>query len=197
MKILAVADIISPELSNSTGREEFLADIELILSCGDLPPEYLSSLRHKIDAPLLYILGNHDLRYSSSPPQGCQCIDRKLVSVNDRTILGFSGCKWYNGGENQYTEEQMRRTIARLRFPLWLRGRPELVITHAPPRHIHDGEDPCHQGFESYIKLIEKYQPAYFIHGHMHKEFAHEHERITTYNSTQVINAYGFYIFEI
>ena len=197
MKILSVADKVFPELLESAELGKFLTGVELIVSCGDLPPEYLTSLRHTFDVPLLYILGNHDLRYSSSPPQGCQCIDGRIVTINDHSIVGFSGSKWYNGGINQYTEKQMNRTIARLRFSLWRNGRPDLVITHAPPRHIHDGEDLCHQGFVSYIKFIEKYQPAYFIHGHIHKQFTDEQERITSYNSTQIINAYGFYIFEI
>ncbi|MDJ0622255.1 MAG: metallophosphoesterase [Desulfocapsaceae bacterium] len=196
MKILSVADKVAPELLDDQELRERCSDLDLIVSCGDLPPEYLTTLRHQLDVPLLYILGNHDLRYASSPPHGCQCIDGKIVTIDNCSIAGFSGSRWYNGGMNQYTEKQMSKTIARLRFSLWRNGSPDLVITHAPPRHIHDAEDPCHKGFRSYIKFIEKYQPAYFIHGHIHKQFADDQERITAYNSTKIINAYGFYFFE-
>lgn len=197
MKILSVADKVSPELLESPELREHCRGVDIILSCGDLPPEYLTSLRHQFDAPLLYVLGNHDLRYATSPPAGCQCIGGKIVAVKNYSIVGFSGSRWYNGGINQYTEKQMNKAIARLRFSLWRNGRPDLVITHAPPRHIHDAEDPCHKGFASYRKFIEKYNPSYFIHGHIHQQFRDEQERITTFNSTQVINAYGFYLFEI
>jgi len=146
---------------------------------------------------LLYILGNHDIRYEESPPVGCQNIDRRLVRFKGREILGLSGSRWYNGGLNQYTEPEMKKRINGLRFYLWRKGGPDIVITHAPPRHVHDAEDPCHKGFRSFNSLIEKYSPTHFIHGHIHSFFENDTDRITTVNSTQVINSYGFYVFKI
>ena len=32
----------------------------------------------------------------------------------------------------------------------------DIIITHAPPRHIHDAEDQCHRGFESFQHLIDR-----------------------------------------
>ena len=196
MRILTVADTVSDELLDKVGGAPFLKDIDLIFSCGDLPPEYLSSLAFRYDVPLLYILGNHDLRYQS-PPGGCRCIDRQIVTFNDLKILGFSGSRWYNGGINQYTEQEMARFIAKLRFPLWRQGTPDLIISHAPPRHINDAEDPCHKGFRSFSKFITKYEPPYFIHGHIHRLFKDDSERMQTINTTQVINCYGYYTLEI
>lgn len=98
---------------------------------------------------------------------------------------------------NQYTEKEMGRSISRMRFSLWRNGTPDIVVTHAPPRHIGDAEDPCHKGFRCYTKFIEKYSPSYFIHGHIHRQFESEKDRITIVNKTQVINSYGFFIFEI
>lgn len=197
MKILSVADVVTPDLLENLKGGPFIDGVELILGCGDLPPEYLSSLRNKYDAPLLYVLGNHDLRYKSQPPVGCTHIDRKLISLGDINITGFSGSRWYNGNMNQYTEQQMARHINKMRLALWRRGGVDLVVTHAPPRFIHDAEDPCHKGFRAFRKFIDKYQPGYFVHGHIHAHFSNDAERLTQSNATSVINSYGYYVFEI
>ncbi len=197
MRILTVSDKVSANLLQSPEILDEYKDIALILSCGDLPPEFLASLRHRYDVPLYYILGNHDLRYQSSPPDGCQHIHGQIIDFMGLRIVGFSGSRWYNGGMNQYTEKQMRKIIGRMRLALWRSGAPDIVITHAPPRYIHDAEDPCHKGFKSYINFIDKYRPSYFIHGHIHRLFKEEDERITLYNTTKVINSYGFHVIEI
>ncbi len=112
-------------------------------------------------------------------------------------ILGLEGSRWYNGGPYQYHERQMRHKINCLRFQIWRRGGIDIVITHAPPRHVHDAEDRCHKGFNCFMKLIKRYAPAYFIHGHIHKHFSNPDERITTVIKTKVINTCGYTSFEI
>jgi len=197
MKILSVADYVVKDLLEAAGGGPAIDGIELILSCGDLPPEYLAALRHRYDVPLLYVLGNHDLRYTASPPLGCLHIDRKIVNVGTTRILGFSGSRWYNGNINQYSEEQMAGFVKKLRFALW-RGRGvDLVVTHAPPRFIHDAEDRCHRGFRIFRHFIDKYNPRYFVHGHIHTLFASDEERITRVNSTFVVNCYGYHVLQI
>ena len=62
----------------------------------------------------------------------------------------------------------LRRKILRLKPQLWWKGGVDIIITHAPPRHVHDGPDRCHWGFNSFNWLIQKYSPKYFIHGHIH-----------------------------
>ena len=197
MKILSVADTISKDLLETVGGGPAIDNIELILACGDLPPEYLSALRHRYDTPLLYVLGNHDLRYASSPPVGCLHIHRRIVRFGSLRIAGFSGSRWYNGNINQYTEKQMARFVRKMRFALWCSRGVDLIITHAPPRFIHDAEDPCHRGFRIFVEFIEKYQPRYFIHGHIHTLFANDTERVTRVKSTAVINSYGYHVLEV
>lgn len=197
MKILCVADVVIKELLDSSEGSPAVDDIDLILGCGDLPPEYLSSLRHKYDVPLYYILGNHDIRFDTQPPVGCLHIDRKIVTAGKIKIAGFSGSRWYNGNSNQYTEKQMGRHIGKMRFSLWRNGGVDLVVTHAPPRFIHDAEDPCHKGFRAFRKFIDKYQPSYFVHGHIHALFNNDSERLTSLNTTSIINSYGYYVLEI
>jgi Icc-related predicted phosphoesterase len=197
MKILCVADAVVKDLLEPIGGSPAISDIELVISCGDLPPEYLTALRNRYDVPLYYVLGNHDIRYASSPPRRCTHIDRKIVHMGTTKIIGFSGSRWYNGNVNQYTEEQMSGFIGRLRFSLWRAKGVDLVVSHAPPRYIHDAEDLCHRGFRSFRRFIDKYRPGHFLHGHIHAHFTEDAERITQIDSTTVINCYGYHVLEI
>lgn len=196
IKILTVSDVVEPVL-HPVINDERLRDVELILSCGDLPPEYLTYLAHFTRAPLYYVLGNHDIRYDTKRPQACFDLHGRLVHFKGLNILGLEGSMWYNGGPHQYTENEMRRILRRLRSSIWWRGGIDLVITHAPPRGIHDDEDLCHQGFKSFRWLIKKYKPRYFIHGHIHKSFNDPAERVSLVDKTKVINTYGHYVLEI
>ncbi len=196
MRILSVSDFIVPELYDNFDTEKF-SDIDLILSCGDLPPEYLSFLLSKINAPLYYVRGNHDIRYESKPPMGCCDLHGKIVTFKGMKLFGLEGSRWYNGGPNQYTEEEMKKKIFTLLPSLWWHRGFDIIITHAPPRYIQDGEDPCHKGFKSYNKLINRYKPDYFIHGHIHKNFINPSHRITFVEKTKVINTVGYNILDI
>ena len=196
MKILTLSDVVVPELSGRFDVRPF-DGVELVLSCGDLPPEYLSSIRERMNAPLYYVRGNHDLRYRSAPPLGCVDIHQRRISVGGLRIMGLEGSRWYNGGPIQYRESQMRYMIWRMLPGLWLSGGVDLIVTHAPPRHIHDAEDRCHRGFKSYLKLIARFKPRYFIHGHIHAHFSDPAQRQTRIGRTRVINTFGYNILEI
>jgi len=196
MKILAISDIVVPELADRIDLRRF-RDIELILSCGDLPPEYLSVIREKLDVPLFYVRGNHDIRYRSAPPVGCLNIHQRRISFNGLRIMGLEGSRWYNGGPIQYREYQMRRMIWRMLPGLWFGGGVDIVVTHAPPRHINDAEDRCHRGFKSFLRLIARFKPRVFIHGHIHAHFTDPSQRVTQVGDTQVINAFAWYLLEV
>ncbi len=195
MKILAVSDFIEP-LSSDLLRGNILSDVQLIISCGDLPPDYLSTLSRAFAAPLYYVRGNHDLRYESRPPKNCFDIHAQLVPFEDVTILGLEGSHWYNGRPLQYTEAQMRQIVRFLRPRLHRSKHLDMVVAHAPPRYIHDTDDPCHRGFQVFRRLINRYQPKYFLHGHIHRRFDDPEQRITRIGRTRVINCSGCYLFE-
>ena len=196
MRVLTVSDRVEPVLYDQFD-PQLVERVELILACGDLPPEYLSFLSDRLNAPLFYVCGNHDLRHDARPPLGCTQLIHNLVEFKGKKILGLEGSRWYNGGQHQYTENEMHWKIQRLRPLIWWHKGVDIVITHAPPRHIHDAEDRCHRGFKSFRWLIEKYSPAYFIHGHIHAHFTDTSQRTTVYNQTQVINTFGYYVFDI
>ncbi|MCP4022188.1 MAG: Icc-like protein [Desulfobacteraceae bacterium] len=196
IRILAVSDYIDKMLTQQV-EDKTLDPVDLILSCGDMEPEYLSFLRDRLDRPLYYIKGNHDIRYKADNPMGCANIHSKIVRFKSLNIMGLEGSIWYNGGQNQYTDQMMKTIIKRMWFPIWWKGGIHIVITHAPPRHIHDREDRCHMGFDSFKKLIKKRKPQYLIHGHIHGEFENMEQRSTVFDATKVINTCGYSILEV
>lgn len=86
MKLLLLSDKESAFLWDyyQPGR---LKEYDLILSCGDLKAEYLSFLVTMGRAPLLYVHGNHDTRYRSSPPEGCENIEDKLYIQDRKSVV--------------------------------------------------------------------------------------------------------------
>ena len=59
MKILFLADEESKMYWEYFKKEDFKG-IDVIVSCGDLNPSYLSFLTTMVGVPLLYVHGNHD-----------------------------------------------------------------------------------------------------------------------------------------
>lgn len=196
MKILLLADEEDRFLYDYY-RPGALKDYGLILSAGDLKGEYLSFLVTMANRPLLYVHGNHDARYSRRPPEGCRCIEDRIVNVGGLRILGLGGSALYNGGEHQYSERQMRRRIRRLRFRLWRSGGVDIVISHAPVAGFGDMDDAAHRGFECFREFIEKYRPALWVHGHVHQRYGHGFRREREYCGTRIVNACGKYEVEI
>ena len=110
--------------------------------------------------------------------------------------LGLGGSMRYKPGIYQFTEREMRRRIFKL-FPklLWRRGF-DILVTHAPAYQLNDGRDLPHQGFKAFLKLMEKYRPKYFLHGHVHMSYGRKHKRYDKYQDTHVINAYERFVFD-
>jgi Calcineurin-like phosphoesterase. len=124
----------------------------------------------------------------------------KYDKQHDLIIAGLGGSMLYNYGQSQYSEKQMKNRILRLLPRLYYNkqryGRYlDILITHAPPRGIGDGEDLCHRGFECFLPFMEKYKPKYLLHGHVHL-FDENTERVSQYCDTKVINIYKNYILE-
>ena len=196
MKILLISDEEDKYLWDYYRPGRF-DGIDLILSAGDLKPEYLSFLVTMANRPLLYIHGNHDGRYEAFPPEGCDCIDDRLVVVNGLRILGLGGCPLYSGDPHQYTERQLRLRIWRLGRKIRRAGGVDIVLTHAPVRGYGDMDDITHRGFEAFLPLLERWKPRYLVHGHIHLNYGVRFPRVLTYGDTTLINACGRYLLEI
>lgn len=196
MKILCISDEECAALWDyyTPGK---LDGYDLIISCGDLNASYLSFLVTVARCPVLYVAGNHDVRYATDPPEGCDPIDDHFVVYNGIRILGLGGCRKYHPGPYQYTEKQMRRRIRKLKFQLWRHKGVDIVVTHAAPAGLGDAEDPAHWGFQALTDLLDRYRPQYLVHGHVHVTYGRNVPREIEYYGTKVINAYERYTIEV
>ena len=196
MKILVLADIESKYLWDFFEKKK-LSGIDLILSAGDLAPEYLEFLATYSVAPVLYVHGNHDGKYEEKPPLGCICVDDDIYEYNGIKIMGLGGSMCYNYGLYQYTESEMKSRYNKMRFKLWRKKGIDILLTHSPAAGLNDGEDMPHKGFECFKTIMDKYEPELFVHGHVHLNYGREHKREDKYKNTRVINAFEKYIVEI
>ncbi|MBQ6336090.1 MAG: metallophosphoesterase family protein [Ruminococcus sp.] len=195
MRILAVADVESQSLYEYY-RPGKLSGFDLIIGCGDLKEEYLEFLVTMADCPLVYVHGNHDENHKKVP-MGCICIDDDLVVINGLRIVGLGGSFKYREGEYMYTERQMKQRIQRLSFKLWRRNGCDILVTHAPARHLNDLETIPHRGFECFNRFLLKYRPRLFVHGHVHRNYNHDIPQKTVFNGTLVVNAFDYAIIEV
>jgi len=205
MKILCVADEVDPLVYSSRIKDRF-GDVELVLAAGDLPFEYLGFISSMLNCPLLYVEGNHDganksdpwPRFGAQPEGGARNIGFRVAREAGLTILGLPGSIRYNRGPNQFSDRGMALRILalspRLLFERLVRGRAvDIVLAHASPLGVQDREDQCHRGFRSFLRLIRRWKPRWFIHGHVHL-YDLADTRASPVGSTLVVNAFGHWI---
>ena len=215
MKILCVSDT-TRSLAFSSSIKELYGDVDLIVSAGDMPLSSYDYLTTNLNRDLFYVYGNHNLEEFSrtmDPDRGemfrpepidprfyGNLLDGKCIRHKDTGLLlaGLGGSYAYNGGQSQYTEWSMAWRIAKL-LPhlLWNRLRYgrylDVLVTHAPPFGIGDGEDLCHRGFRSFLRFIRLFHPAVLVHGHIHL-FDENLPRESFLNDTKIVNVYGCYV---
>ena len=213
--VLAVSDEVDDVLRADVGPAR---DARLIVACGDLPFDYLDYLMNALDAPLVFVPGNHDpdvSGYRTSRtgltlkaglpalppwPDGAVSADRAVVDVAGLRIAGLGGCLRYRDGPNQYTQrQQARRARSLARRARWRAARDghgvDVLLTHAPPRGAGDREDRAHQGFEALNWLAGRLQPPLLLHGHIHP---HETPaRVHRLGRTVVRNVVGHHLLDI
>lgn len=219
MKILCVADHIDPLVYSPAVKERF-KDVDLVLSAGDLPMEYLGFLSATLNRPIVFVFGNHNLKsltlfnkkislYSSielydpelQNTYGATYTGWKITRIKGLLIAGLGGSMRYNEGENQYTDFQMYLKILKL-IPglLWNKIRYgrflDILLTHAAPFGIHDQSDLCHRGFKAFLWFMRVFKPKYLIHGHIHL-YDINTKRVERYYQTDVVNAYDHCVIEI
>ena len=193
--------------------ERLLPDV--VLSCGDLPFDYLEYIVSRVNVPLLYVPGNHDpeLRAGddtftplqaeppSPGPQGCLNVDGRIVEEAGLRIAGLGGSIRYRPGPNQYTQGQMRWRALRIEMLARLRrghreGRLDVLLTHAPPDGFSGKEDDlAHRGFSAFNRLIKNLTPKLHFHGHVHPYGVPQ--PVHRLGVTQIVNAVPHRLIEI
>ena len=214
MKILCVSDQIDPLVYSNSIKKRF-ADVDLILGAGDLPLDYLDFIVSTLNKPMLYVFGNHHVVEKPRSPflqqedgsfhinlreESDSHIGSKVRREEGFIVAGLGGSMRYNKGPNQFTELEMYWEIVKLIPRLFcnrlFHGRfLDILLTHAPPRGIHDKPDRCHLGFRAFLWFIKKFKPRYLVHGHIHLYDLSDIRR-TRWMQTEVINAYGHYIID-
>jgi uncharacterized protein len=187
-RVLAVADEVDETLyePQKLGR----AAPDVVISCGDLPFDYLEFLVTMLNVPLLYVPGNHDPDLAPRPerdlslglgsielgveprdppgPQGCTNVDGHVERAGGMRVGGLGGSVRYRHGPNQYTQWQMRRRARRLTRRARRQGGLDVLVTHAPPLGLGDEDDPAHRGFDAFHWLAGQLRPKLLVHGHIH-----------------------------
>jgi Icc-related predicted phosphoesterase len=216
MRILCISDQIDPLIYTNSIKERF-SDVDMVLSAGDLPLDYLDFIVSSLNIPAFFVFGNHQLKdyakYRGKPDPytdnyteneklfpyiGAVHLGTKVKYEEGLIIAGLGGCMRYSKDENQYTEFQMKlemiKIIPALIFNRIFRRRYlDILLTHASPRGIHDKPDLCHLGFNCFLWFMKVFKPRYLIHGHIHLYDLSE-LRTTKYMDTLVINAYSHFI---
>ena len=196
MKILILSDEEVKSLWDYFDKTK-LDGIDLVISCGDLDPEYLSFIATFTHAPVLYVHGNHDTKYATHPPLGCICIENKVYRYKGLKIAGFGGCVRYaNDSSHMYTQFQMLKQVLKLLPSILLHGGLDIVVTHAPAYKLGDAPDPAHVGFKAFVRLMDWCHPKYLLHGHVHVNYGQKFNRILSYQDTTIINGFREYVLE-
>ena len=207
MKILSISDVEIGFIYSPLIIDRF-KDVDLVISCGDLPYYYLEYIISLLNIPLYYVRGNHaNLVESGSEvdrlsPWGAIDLHRKAIRDHNGLLMaGIEGSMRYNFGPYQYSQFDMwwmvwgllpGLFINRLRYGRYL----DIFVSHAPPWQIHDKTDLPHQGIKAFRWLIDVFQPAFHLHGHIHV-YRQDEPTETLEKNTWVVNSYGYRVLEL
>jgi hypothetical protein len=183
VRVLVIADEEAPSLHVQALRD--LAP-DLVLAAGDLPWHYIEYVASGVDVPVVFVPGNHDpaiervrrsrngtytsagLPVDGPRPLGATDADQHVVEAAGLRIAGLGGCVRYKPGPHQYTQRQYAGRARRLLRRARKAGPVDVVLTHAPPRGLGDGDDKPHEGIDALHTVLERLEPTWHLHGHIH-----------------------------
>ncbi|MFL5779394.1 MAG: metallophosphoesterase [Chloroflexota bacterium] len=198
IRLLAVSDDVDPAMEFEVNREA-IGPLDAIVGAGDLEPDYLSFLADAFGVPLVFVRGNHDRggRWSESSVGAPEALPtghlRDLVGLTI-AALEWPGLRRREAQRNDALAwaDALRLAAAMTVRRLTGRGRPALVLSHAPPRGLGDAAaDRYHVGFGAYRWLLERWRPPLWIHGHTPpasvQDWRISHDRTVLANVTGVV----------
>ena len=206
LRILILSDEKDQRLYSENIKQMF-SDVDLVVSCGDLPYYYLEYILDTLNKPMYFVHGNHDpeVEYGSKSqrrgPRGAKNLHTKVVHENGLILAGFEGSIRYSKALYQYTQSQVWfqvfRKVPRMLWNRLVHGRYlDILVTHSPAFEIGDETDKAHVGFRAYRWFIKTFKPRYHFHGHVHiydvQSFSPE-----SFQDTMVVNACPFRVVEV
>lgn len=178
--LLVLSDIHDDKLELGT-----LHQPDFVLFLGDVPRHVIQDVDERFTCPKFGVLGNHDgLDYFDGT--SVLNLHGNVVQADGITFAGFGGSPRYNEWKDdvQFTEDEARAFFDQVGYvDVFLahsnaKGigtvREERVIENPLDdfmyRQRRTGVGTAHDGFQAVTDYIERAQPAYFLHGHIHKE---------------------------
>ena len=225
MKILAISDevvdfIYSPQIKDKYADVDLVLGcgdlpfyyLEYIVTMLDVPLYYVPGNHDRREQ---YLSDGRVVHRA----EGCEQLDLRVVRLSARNLAsrrqagaeapstpklllaGLGGSLRYNRDVgHQHTEAEMFGRAAglapRLIANRLLLGRYlDILVTHAPPRGIHDAPDLAHTGFVTFCRCMDVFQPRLLLHGHSH---VYRGDTVTSsrYKATQVVNVYPYRLIE-
>jgi hypothetical protein len=210
LNVLAITDEVDQRIYSASIKQR-MADVQMVISCGDLPASYLEFLADALNKPVYYVLGNHAEELTRAGergiprhPEGCINLGGTVITDPGTGLIlaGLPGSVRYSQDEPiQYTEWQMTWMIwkmtPRLLWNKYRHGRAlDVLVTHAPPRDVNDREDHAHRGFMAMRRFISRFHPAYQLHGHIHL-YDRSKPNTAQFEGTDVINVFPYQQLEL
>src|SRR3990170_5381968 len=176
VRVLVIADEEAPNLTVQTLRD---LTPDLVLSAGDLPWHYVEYVASCVDAPVVFVPGNHDPEIERAKrnrngtfttdgmicdgprPHGATNADQHVIDAAGLRIAGLGGCVRYKPGPHQYTQREYHSRARRLLRRAKRGGPIDVLLTHAPPLGLGDGDDKPHEGIEALHTVLERLQPSW------------------------------------
>jgi Icc-related predicted phosphoesterase len=173
MNLLIIAD------DESVGLQVPECNVDLLVSCGDLPDELMFKVAKKCHCrEIMAVKGNHDSSAAFPPP--IQDLHLNVFSFRGLKIGGFCGSwKYKPRGNYLFEDAEVGQLLAG--FPA-----VDIFVTHNSPRSVHDREDDVHIGFVAFNQYIQRAKPKIMLHGHQHENVE------SLIDGTRVIGIYGY-----
>ncbi len=197
IRLLAVSDVLDGTLIDARNRAA-VTPIDLIVGCGDLDCDDLAFIADGFDAPMDYVMGNHDTdeRWKRAGDICPEAIHS--TAILRRAGLAIAGLTWPgtrgkggNRSERAAWSQAMRLATRRLGH-----FGPMIILSHVPPLGAGDvATDPYHRGFKGYRWLMERLEPTLWLHGHT--PLAASTEWSVEVGRTRVLNVTGAVIIDL
>ncbi|RZN61911.1 metallophosphoesterase [Methanonatronarchaeum sp. AMET6-2] len=173
MKVLVVSDIHGKVNMINRVLDE-AGEVDLVAVLGDItdfgPKERAEEILGLLVDRYVKVVG---VPGNCDPEEIDEVLENKAISV-DRKSKEIDGLRFVGfGGSNptpfntprEFDESEIYSVLS----SLLSRDKPEVLISHSPPKKTVDLASGVHAGSESVRRAVEEYQPKVVLSGHIHE----------------------------